>query len=333
MLKYSKKTVVNMSKSNQLTQVAKRELWPSALIICTLCAGLSNAAAAPIYIADNTGSGNKPSLQLKKHTAVSELFCTAELLETHSPHKSPLHEHNCLISISAAEKLRAQSGFQMVDVRAEPEFENYHIADSINIPLYLVKTKSFLKKQHIVLVNDGRSTTELENACAELKQDGFEKVSVLDGGLFSWRANKGSLVGDEIEQSKINRMQVSELAVEHNHNDWSVIDISTPGKYKDIRTWLPANVTAIPLTAKSSTRLQIAAKITSLRKTQPQKMILLVADDDEAYRQIDAGLKKSEISGLLRLEGGLNAYRNYVVQQTALWKQKNQQRKYEACHG
>jgi tRNA 2-selenouridine synthase SelU len=50
-------------------------------------------------------------------------------------------------------------------------------------------------------------------------------------------------------------------------------------------------------------------------------------------KQIDAWIKKSEISGLLRLEGGLNAYRNYVVQQTALWKQKNQQRKYEACHG
>lgn len=249
----------------------------------------------------------------------------------HIPHK---RDRSCLVSLAAADKLSTKKDFSFVDVRSPSEYGLYRIAGSINIPLHFVKTKEFLKKRSVVLVNDGRSTTELENTCSELKQAGFERVAVLDGGLLAWYAGTRPLEGDPVAQSKLNRMSAQELFEERTLTDWTVIDVSTPGKYKDMRPWLPANVIAIPLKSKGDPAARITLKIQQQSKRNPQGKLLLIADDNQAYARIDARLKKSGVDAkVLRLDAGLSAYSDEVTKQLALWSQQNQPRKYEACRG
>lgn len=249
----------------------------------------------------------------------------------HIPHN---RDRSCLVSLSAADKLSTKKDFNFVDVRSPSEYSLYRIAGSINIPLHLLKTKEFLKKLSVVLVNNGRTTIELENMCSELKRSGFEHVAVLDGGLLAWYASKRPLEGDPAAQSKLNRMSAQELFKERTMSDWTVINISTPGKYKDMRPWLPANVLAIPLKSKGDSIARIALNIKQQRKRNPHGKILLIADDNKGYARIDARLKKSGIdASVLRLDVGLDGYRVQVEKQLALWKQQNQPRKYEACRG
>lgn len=240
----------------------------------------------------------------------------------------------CLVPLSAIDKLRTQKDFNFVDVRSPAEYDRYHITGSINIPLHLVKTKEFLKKFPIVLVNDGRSTTELEKTCGELKQAGFGRVSVLEGGLFAWRANKRTLEGDPLAQTTLNRMTAGELIEEHSKPNLYVIDVSTPGKHNDLNAWLPAKIISVPIKTKGDSIARIASTILQQRKQNPQGMPLLIADNNDVYDRIDAGLQKSGVTlGILRLDGGIQGYREHVTRQLAIWSEQNKPRRYDVCKG
>jgi len=82
-------------------------------------------------------------------------------------------KRSCLISLSGVDELRPLNGFSLIDVRSDSEFSSFRIAGSINIPLHQIKTKEFLKKLPVVLVSEGRNTSQLEMACKELELSGF----------------------------------------------------------------------------------------------------------------------------------------------------------------
>lgn len=244
-----------------------------------------------------------------------------------SPSKS---SGGCLTLLSEIDKRPALDEINFIDVRLPEEYARYHIAGSINIPLHMIRTKEFLKTTPLMLVNDGRCTSELESTCRELKQAGFKSVSVLDGGLFAWHASQRPLEGDPIELSRLGHMSAEELFEVRALANWTVIELSASRRNNDIRSWLPANVITLPLNSITS----VSSTILRLRKKNPQVKILLMADGDDTYRRVDAQLEKSGIaSRVLYLDGGIKGYRAHVKNQLALWKQQNQPRRYEACRG
>jgi rhodanese-related sulfurtransferase len=264
-----------------------------------------------------------------------ELSCDAQGITENPPvvqHKASKSDHSCLVSLSALDTLRSQKDFNFVDVRSPAEYARYRIAGSISIPLHLVKTKAFLKKFPVVLVNEGRSTTGLEKTCGELKQAGFEHLAVLDGGLFAWQANRRLLEGDLAGQSKLNRMTAQELFEERSEPDWFVIDISTQTKNKALLSWLPEKIITVASKSKSDLISPLSSTISQLLKHNPHGKLLLIADNNETYDKIIWELQK-QASNILYLEGGMKAYREQVAMQLALWSQQKKPRRYEACRG
>jgi len=309
-------------------------LYCAIAAIC-MCFSALAVAASPVEAGVNTV--NASELHTETTAKKPQVSCDSPDALTNSPaphNKTQNHGKNCLVSLSAIDKQRTKKDFTLVDVRSPAEFDRYRIADSINIPLHQVKTKAFLKNRSIVLVNDGHSTTELGKTCSELKQAGFERVAVLDGGLFAWQADKRALEGDPVAQSALNRITAEELFEERAASNWSVIDASTPGKNKDMRRWLPTKFTAIPVKAKDNSFARISSVILQQRKRNPQGRLLLIADDNEAYELIDARIKKSVAPfTVLHLDGGIKGYREHVTKQLAIWDQQKQPRRYQACPG
>jgi rhodanese-related sulfurtransferase len=271
--------------------------------------------------------------ELKCPLPVSEGAPSATANTSTASFKPRNRDRTCLVTVAAVEKQRLKMDVRFVDVRTPAEFEQYRISESINIPLHLVKTKNFLKNSPFVLVNDGRSTVELEQVCQELRQGGFRQVTVLEGGLNTWRENARPLAGDAFAQMQINRMRPEELFVERVYSDWLVLDASTPGKYKDMRQWLPANAAVISAKAGVDIAASLRTLIAKHSKTNPQGRVLLVADDNQAYARLDASLQKAGAISTLRLDGGLAGYRDFISRQVAMWKQQNQPRRLPSCRG
>nr|WP_303649986.1 rhodanese-like domain-containing protein [Desulfobotulus pelophilus] len=83
----------------------------------------------------------------------------------------------------------------LMDTRPADVFESCHIPDSINVPLYGIRTRSFLKKKSIVLVGNGFSLGAAVSMGEELNKAGYS-ASVLAGGLLAWQERGGRLAGD-----------------------------------------------------------------------------------------------------------------------------------------
>lgn len=93
--------------------------------------------------------------------------------------KSPALHH---LKYADAQEMVAKGDAQWLDVRLESEFRNVHIADSLNIPLYLLRIKAKgldKKRKYIVYCDTGRRSS---SAAFLLSERGYDAY-FLDGGL------------------------------------------------------------------------------------------------------------------------------------------------------
>jgi rhodanese-related sulfurtransferase len=135
------------------------------------------------------------------------------------------------ISVDAvAQQLQEKQNLVLVDVRDSQAFEQVRIPGSLNIPLFAVKTKAFLKSKPLVLVDEGSHPRQLENACKQLQQAGFD-ARFLFGGLNAWQAWSANvhllpLQGDVFAQKALNTMPPRALFAEREGKYWLLIDVS-----------------------------------------------------------------------------------------------------------
>lgn len=84
-----------------------------------------------------------------------------------------------------------QNKGKFVDVRSKDEFDEEHIADSVNLPLSsLADEAGQLKNKSQPLVIVCASGQRARSAAKQLRKQGFEQVYVLTGGLHAWKEAK-----------------------------------------------------------------------------------------------------------------------------------------------
>lgn len=114
----------------------------------------------------------------------------------------------------------------LVDIRPEDQFQSCRIPGSLNIPLTLVKTRSFLRSAPVVLIHPGHTSGPVEAEALNLRSQGFVAV-VLDGGLLAWRSRGGALVGDPFAVEALNRIDCQDLIVNFNSPDIALVAVVT----------------------------------------------------------------------------------------------------------
>jgi rhodanese-related sulfurtransferase len=156
-------------------------------------AGLSAFSA---LLCGKEGGGLSFILTMCKILPISALFIASCISTGYSATKSVLME-------SVSQQLKNRQDITLVDVRDAGEFEKFRIPGSINIPLFAIKTKTFLKSKPLVLINNGQNYKQLTDECTVLSKAGFI-VSMLDGGLYQWKRKNGRLEGDVFAQKELN---------------------------------------------------------------------------------------------------------------------------------
>ncbi len=130
----------------------------------------------------------------------------------------------CLISTEKAQNLWQRKKLLFVDVRPAQAYRAAHISGALNISEHAIKTKTFLKKKFIVLVNNGHSINKQIISCVNLKAAGFARVAVLQGGILAWSLH-APLQGD-VKIAQIDRLSAMEFNQAQQENDWVIVDVS-----------------------------------------------------------------------------------------------------------
>jgi rhodanese-related sulfurtransferase len=206
-------------------------------------------------------------------------------------------------------KLKEKDPPTLVDVREQSQFEAVNIPGSINIPLFAVKTKTFLKARPLILVNEGYAYEPMERACAHLRNNGF-KAWILDGGLAAWKQKGGPLHGDPFQQQGLNKVPAPVFYTEKAYDNWLIVNI-TPSKQANPPPLMPEAIN-LPLTKNAASFVSALKKAVAQRKDNPLLLVMLFNEKGEGYEAIEQPIHEAGMSKVFFLNGGLEAYDRFV---------------------
>ena len=188
-----------------------------------------------------------------------------------------------------------------VDVRTPAAYARAHIPGSLQMPLYAVKTKTFLQGRPAVLVDEGFGSRDLEEKTRSLREQGFSGLSIWPGGLNAWQRLGGSLEGEgPFDLASVPPEALADIAPA---NDWLVVAAAgaAPGS-------LP-NARAIPFTAENPDKF-VAALNAALQERPQVRSVLIVTPDGSSYEPIGKLAGRIGV-GVYFLQGGWEAWNRH----------------------
>ena len=231
-----------------------------------------------------------------------------------------------VISVNAIlQKIKNKEEAILIDVRNHQKFEKFRIPGSINIPLFAIKTKVFLKSKPLILVNEGYNHVRLEQESRRLKKSGFTGVWILSGGLNVWKQKGGPLIGDIFAQKELNKISPHIFFEEKNDTDCLMIDV-TETKNPDVQYLIPQAV-VIPLADNSQEFILKIREATYRHKKDPFSSVLIFNQSGEQYGKIDSLIQKTELQNVFYLKDGLNGYKTFLQRQALIWQANNHSKK------
>jgi rhodanese-related sulfurtransferase len=214
----------------------------------------------------------------------------------------------CRIDARTAQNLWRENKAVIVDVRSLNEFNQFRIPNSLNLPAHSVKSKPFLKSKPLILLNKGFSSYELDILCDNLKQAGFPKVMVLDGGMVAW-SKKGKLEGDLNAVRQLNRLSPREYELAKAERNFKPVYMGKRDKKVEslgVSMFISPNGDEENLT----TSYEIIEKLTESDE-QGSAEFLIFNEDGSNYPAIEKAIKNSAAGNIYYLQGGLKRYLEY----------------------
>jgi Rhodanese-related sulfurtransferase len=211
------------------------------------------------------------------------------------------HDPTLLIGVdSILQKKSENKDMVIIDVRTPDQFEKIRIPSSINMPLFSVKTKQYLKSKLLILVNEGYNYSQLESECMKLRNGGF-KAYILHGGLYYWVQNGAPLEGVISSKKSLNKISPPVFLTEKDYSNWIIVDVSSAEK---INEPLSGQFIFVPYTGNSDKFSSSLEKSLEKIKTDEFSLIMICNEKGEDYDKIEAILEKSKTNRIFFLEGG-----------------------------
>ena len=242
---------------------------------------------------------------------------------------------------SVLQKLKEKQDLILIDVRNAKEFEKFRIPASLNIPLFAVKTKTFLKPKPLILMNEGHSYKQLMDECTLLSKAGFA-VSILNGGLYQWRRKGGPLEGDVFAQRELNEISPQTFLAGKSYENWMVVDVSkspltlslSPGSGEEGGgEGAILKVIRIPF---ANNPKEFVTRVKSLIPPFPPLLkggkggfpetdfasIIIYDEKGKTYEEIEKHIQDAGIRNVLYLKGGFEGYKTFEQQQISMRQEK-----------
>jgi len=232
------------------------------------------------------------------------------------------HDPSLATSVEAVlYKLKRNQPLTLVDVRRGEDFERLHIPGSINMALYAVKTKSYLKSVPVVLVNEGFRYAALESECRRLAERGYQ-VTILDGGLPAWKRQGGQLIGDLFALDEMKAVSPQAFFRAKDYETTLVLDISLQPGAASGR--LIPYAKHFPVLDDPDGLLPELKKL--ITKNKRFQTVIIFSETGEGYEKAESIMSRQGID-TYHLQGGLAGYQKYLEGLLLSWKPRGSRMK------
>lgn len=209
------------------------------------------------------------------------------------PSYAKTNEQKCTVHVKYIKKLKNTI---IVDVRDKKYFKIKKVANSINIPLKLIKTKSFLKNKKTLIMGNGWNEHLLIDECMKLKKNGFKSVSVLSGGVVSWYKGNNNIL-------KRNLILLSSKEFLNNNIEKKFVPFIVSNKSKkQINITLPH----AKIYTTKVTKRQLLKGLNRLGKGE--NPVVIFSENNHIVDTVINNYLKKPLRKIYYFEGGFDAY-------------------------
>ncbi len=238
--------------------------------------------------------------------------------------RDPAQEY--YISANKALRMIESNSATFVDIRQTDEYNLSNIPNSINMPLYAIKTKPFLRNNPIILINKGTSHHEFEEECAILRKAGFE-VYILDGGLNYWNQCQYPLSGNYFDKQNLKFIDPIELYMDRHYSNWLVVDVSSN---QEEELPLIPDCLQIPLKENKTFADTLRNHVQEL-SSDNLVSVAIISDTPEDYEKamlLSSGIKNIQF---YYVDGGKEAYKEFILTQTLMRYPPQHTKRHKTC--
>lgn len=229
--------------------------------------------------------------------------------------KSQKKQLTCMSSVEDIHDAWVSENVVIVDVRRSRDYQAFHIPSSLNLTPFSIKSKHFLKKKPLILVNEGHYLGQVDVLCNQLKSQGFQDVKVMKGGLLAWRDRGYELFGDRIATTKLDQLSPADLVSSLSERDWRIIDLDH--SLNNTERFLPES--HVIHYASGGTEV-VKAVNQKQRQFSPTALsgFLVVSRDGTGYAQVAKLLKLTDAEDIFYLSGGIDRFNRYLQTHSSL---------------
>ncbi len=265
-----------------------------------------NSSASPLrFVLTGLVRGEIPPLRADPHRAEIPAVWVTRVVRRSNP--------ALFISVeSLFRKPLRNDGTCLVDVRPLKDYERCRIPGSIQIPLFALASREYLKPSHLVLIGHGYDSGKLERACARLIASGF-RATVLEGGIAAWVKKGRPLEGNVMGEERFIAVPLADFFEERHWGPWIFVNTCVKEKAEGDRL-IPQ---AFSLSQREEPR-EFVQQVQELLKNQEKRnprFLLIFDDNGDAASRLASMLRQAGLGNVFFLEGGIAGYRKFLEQQ------------------
>lgn len=217
---------------------------------------------------------------------------------------------DCLITVD--ELAVQKTPVLLIDTRQPDAFAQAPLTGALNLPLFELKSKAFLKDQNVVVVLDIWRSPTVAESCRVLQEAGI-KARFLNGGLSAYLQRNGWLPGELPAQRATRHTAPAVAFADAAYAGWTLVDLSGKAGDKLLSKYFPQRWA--PLQGKAAATLRQQLIVRSKAQPQNQRFVIVPANTRD-----EAVLEKA-LSGLTTpytfLDGGLEGFSQFLQAQQA----------------
>lgn len=196
-----------------------------------------------------------------------------------------------MVSVEEAAKRHANGELIFVDVRGPARYEEGHILGSRNEQVFAVKTRPEWRDRSLVLVDEGHNPEALLVELAALREHGFTRVQILDGGLAAWVRHGLPFEGPRTEAAEVAMISAAAFTRASTAADWRIVDWQDlPSRPLLVQALAQGGVISYLVVAQSNADYQHAERLLGSQKAARLYYLDGGAAQLAAFRETQAAL-------------------------------------------
>ena len=194
----------------------------------------------------------------------------------------------------------------VVDVRGEEAYRKGHVPGAMELPLFVVKGKSFLRDRTVVVMDEGwgRAAAEVRRLRTE---EGMSQLWLWPGGLVAWRDMGGKVEGDgPFDADQLPPETVDPIA---QMREWLVVDAGAPREGVAAALAMPPGTIRIPFHRGEEAAFQEAL---DRELEQADALFVLIGTESGMEAADVATISSTMACGVFHLRGGWTEWRQWL---------------------